>query len=110
MITDSWRGIRAYQTTHDDIYEEESDSTTILLDHIDPSCLVCNPVNTAKVVTFDNFWYLITTHYEGQSWTNNTVIEFEHLRRAIRRYLSSEEDDDKVDARQKAFHHIRRIL
>ena len=110
MTTDSWRGIRAYQGTHDDIHLKESDPTTILLDHLDPSCPVCNPANTAKAVTFNNFWYILTTHYGAQSWTNNTVIEFEHLRRALRRYLSSEEDDEKTDAGQKAFHHIRRVL
>src|ERR1044072_8290806 len=110
MTTDSWRGIRAYQGTHDDIHSEESDPNTILLDHIDLSCPICNSADTAKAVTFDNFWYLLTTHYGAQSWTNNTIIEFEHLRRALRRYLSSEEDDEKTDAGQKAFHHIRRIL
>src|ERR1043165_8276357 len=110
MTQDNWRGIRAYQGTHDDIHSEESDPNTILLDHIDPSCPIYNPADTAKAVTFDNFWYLLTTHYRAQRWNNNTVIEFEHLRRALRRYLSSEEDDEKIDAGQKAFHHIRRIL
>src|ERR1044071_5686990 len=75
-----------------------------------PSCPICQPADTAKAITFDNFWYLAVTHYGVQSWTNNTIIEFEHLRRAIRRYLSSEEKEDKVDAGQKAFHHIKRTL
>src|ERR1044072_6402375 len=110
MTTDSWRGIRAYQGIHDSLHGEEGDPNTILLDHLDPSCPTCNPADTAKAVTFDNFWYLLTTHYRAQSWTNNIVIEFEHLRRALRRYLSSEEDDEKTDAGQKAFHYIRRIL
>ena len=45
-----------------------------------------------------------------KSRTNNTVIEFEHLRRSIRRYLSSEEEDDKIEAGEKAFHHVKRLL
>src|ERR1043165_1230321 len=110
MTTDSWRGIRAYQGTHDDLHGEEGDPNTILLDHLDPSCPICNSADTAKAVTFDNFWYLLTTHYHAQSWTNNTVAEFEQLRGALRRYLSSEEDDEKTDAGQKAFHYIRRTL
>src|ERR1044071_418165 len=110
MTTDSWRGIRAYQGTHDDLHGEEGDPNTILLDHLDPSCPICNRADTAKAVTFDNFWYLLTTHYRAQSWTTNRVIEFEHLRRALRRYLSSEEDNEKTDTGRKAFHHIRKIL
>src|ERR1044071_987500 len=103
MTQDNWRGIRAYQTTHDNLHDEESDPTTILLDHIDPSCPVCQPADTAKTTTFDNFWYLATTHYGAQSWTNNKIIEFEHLKRAIRKYLHLEKKDDKVDVGQKAF-------
>src|ERR1044072_6799258 len=110
MTQDSWKGIRAYQATHDERHDEESDPTLVLTDHIDPSYPVCHPADTARAVTFDNFWYIATTHFEAQSWTNNTVIEFEYLRRAIRRYLSLEEKDDKVNAGQKAFHHIKRAL
>src|ERR1044071_9594191 len=104
MTQDNWRGLRAYQATHDSLHEEETDLATILLDHLDLLCLVCNPADTAKAVTFNNFWYIVTTHFEAQSWTNNIVIEFEHLRRNIRRYLNSEEDDDKIEAGQKAFY------
>ena len=110
MTVNDWTDIRTYQEIHNDLYEEAENSTEVLIDHLDPSCLIYNVADTARATTFDNFWYIVTTHFEAESWTNNTVIEFEHLRRAIRRYLSSEEDDDKVDAGQKAFHHTRRLL
>src|ERR1044072_2459352 len=109
-MVDNWRNLRAYQEVHDNLHEEADNPEETLTEHIDLSCLICNAADTARAPTFDNFWYVVTTHYEAKSWTNNIVIEFENLRRAIRSYLNIKEKDEKVKAGHKAFQHIRRLL
>ena len=64
----------------------------------------------ARTVSFDNFWYLVTTHFAAKSWTNNTVVEFEYLRSVIRTYKITEEVEEKVEAEQTAFQIVLRLL
>jgi len=109
-MVDNWRDLRAYQETHDNLHEEADDPAEVLTDHIDLSCLICNAADTARAPTFENFWYIITTHYQGEIWTNNTVTEFEYLRGIIRTYLSSEDEEEKNQVGPRAFRSARRLL
>src|ERR1044072_3460080 len=109
-MVDNWRDLRAYQEVHDNLHEEADNLTETLTEHIDPSCLICNAADTARALTFENFWYIITTHYHGKSWTNNTVTEFEYLRGLIRTYLFSTDKEEKNQVGPKAFRSVKRLL
>src|ERR1044072_624359 len=109
-MVDNWRDLRAYQEVHDNLHEEADDSEEILTEHIDLSCLICNAADTARAPTFDNFWYIVTTHYHGESWTNNTITEFEYLRGLIRTYLNTEDEEERNQVGPKAFRSAKRIL
>src|ERR1044071_349704 len=109
-MVDNWRDLRAYQEIHDNLHEEADNPTETLTEHIDLSCLVCNVADTARAPTFDNFWYITTTYYQGKSWTNNTVTEFEYLRGIIRTYLSSEDEEEKNQVGPRAFRSAKRLL
>ena len=109
-MTTDWIGIRQYQETYQDLHKEADDSTETLTDHLDPSCTICNVIDTARTVPFDNFWNLVTTHFAAKSWTNNTVVEFEYLRSVIRTYKITEEEEEKVEAEQTAFQIVLRLL
>src|ERR1044072_4836489 len=107
---ENWRALRAYKEIHDNLHEEADIPTETLTEHIDLSCLICNAGDVARAPTFDNFWYIITTYYQGKSWTNNTVIEFEYLRGIIRTYLSSEDEEEKNQVGPRAFRSAKRLL
>src|ERR1044071_981313 len=109
-MVENWRDIRAYQEIHDNLHEETDNPTETLTEHIDLSCFICNIADTARASTFENFWYIITTHYQGKSWTNNTVTEFEYLRGIIRTYLFSEDEEEKRQVRPRAFRNAKRLL
>src|ERR1044071_2184047 len=109
MTSNDWLDIRTYQEVHDNLHEEADDPAEPLVDHIDPSYLICNAADTARAPTFENFWYIATTHFEAESWTNNTVIEFEYLRGNIKTYLNSEDEDEKAEVGQKAFKSAKRL-
>src|ERR1044072_3542831 len=109
-MVDNWRDLRAYQETYDNLHEEADNPTETLTEHIDSSYLVCNAADTARAPTFENFWYIITTHYQGNSWTNNTVTEFEYLRGIIRTYLSFEDEEEKNQEGPRAFRSAKRLL
>src|ERR1043165_1681199 len=109
MITD-WIRVKQYQETHQDLYEKAKDSTEVLAEHVNPLCTICNVADVARSQPFDNFWHILTTHFEAQSWTNNTITEFEHYRSTIRTYEAAEEEQEKVDAGQDAFNYILRTL
>ena len=110
MSIEDWADIRAYQEAHDSLHEEAENQTDVLTDHIDLSCLICNAADTARAPTFDNFWYIITTHYQEKSWTNSTVTEFEYLRGIIRTYLASEDEEEKNQTGPRAFRSAKRLL
>ena len=97
-MTTDWVGIRQYQKTHQDLHKEADDPTETLTDHIDPSCTICNAADIIRLTPFDAFWNLVTTHFEAKSWTNNTIAEFKYLRSSIRTYLTTEDEEEKVDA------------
>src|ERR1044072_6769281 len=109
-MVDNWRSLRAYQETHDNLHEEADNPTETLTEHIDLSCLICNAADTARAPTFENFWYVIVTHYQGKSWTNNTVTEFEYLRGVIRIYLNLEDEEKKNQVGSRAFRSAKRLL
>src|ERR1044072_3295015 len=109
-MVDNWKDLRAYQEVHDNLHEEADNPEETLTEHIDLSCLICNATDTARAPTFENFWHIITTHYQGESWTNNTVTEFEYLRGIIRTYLSSEDEEEKNQVGPRAFRSAKRLL
>ena len=109
-MTENWGTLRAYQEAHDNLHEEAEDPTKVLSEHIDLSCLICNAADTARAATFDNFWYIIVTHFQGESWTNNTVTEFEYLRGTIRTYLTTEDEEEKTQVGPRAFRSAHRLL
>src|ERR1043166_4056221 len=109
-MVDNWRDLRTYQETHDNLHEEADNPTETLTEHIDLSCLICNAADTARAPMFENFWYIIITHYQGKSWTNHTVIEFEYLRGIIRTYLNSEDEEEKNQVGPRAFRSAKRLL
>src|ERR1044071_3633940 len=109
-MVDNWRDLRAYQEVYDNLHEEADNPTETLTEHIDLSCLICNAADTARAPTFENFWYIIVTYYQGESWINNTVTEFEYLRGIIRIYLSSEDEEEKNQVGPRAFRSAKRLL
>src|ERR1044071_7854308 len=109
-MVDNWRDLRAYQEVHDNLHEEADNPEETLTEHIDSSCLICNAADTARAPTFDNFWYIITTYYQGKSWTNHTATEFEYLRGIIRTYLSSGDEEEKNQVGPRAFRSAKRLL
>ena len=109
-MTTDWIDIIRYHEIHQDLYEEVDDPTETLTDYLDLSYTICNIANVARSIPFDTFWYLLTTHFEAKSWTNNTIIEFKHLRNSIRTYLIIEEEEEKVEAGQVAFNYVLRAL
>ena len=80
------------------MHKKADDPIETLTDHLDSLCTICNVADTARTAPFDTFWNLVTTYFAAESWTNNTVTEFEHLRSAIRTYRTTEEEEKKIKA------------